>query len=350
MLNSPRPWLPLVLALALCGNVMAVGLDTQPAAVREITLEQRFDGVVEAVHRATVSAQTSGRIEAILFDVDDYVERGAVLLRFRATEQAARQRQAEAGLEEARARLREARDERGRIAGIFARGLVAKAAMDRADADLKAAQARFESAQAQLAEASEQLEHTVVRAPYSGIVVERHVELGETANPGQPLMTGLSLERLRAVTAVPQRYVTEVRALAPDAIRVYTDAGAALSSESITVSPYADPGSHSFRVRLDLAPGSHSLYPGMLVKVGFALGEGEQLLIPQSALVRRSEVTGVYVVDPDGAVTLRQIRAGHIIDDDHVVVLAGLKPGEQVALDPVAAAVLLKRQTAGTTP
>lgn len=350
MQTRSRPLLPSLLALTLCGGAGAADLDTQPAAVRAIALEQRFDGVVEAVHRATVSAQTSGRIEEILFDVDDYVERGAVLLRFRATEQAARQKQAEAGLEEARARLREARDERERIAGIFARGLVAKAAMDRADAELKAAQARFESAQARLAEASEQLEHAVVRAPYSGIVVERHVEVGETANPGQPLMTGLSLERLRAVTAVPQRYIAEVRALAPGAARVYTDAGAALPSESVTVSPYAEPGSHSFRVRLDLAPGSHDLYPGMLVKAGFPLGKGEQLLIPQPALVRRSEVTGVYVVDAEGAVTFRQIRAGHATDDGRVVVLAGLEPGERVALDPVSAAVLLKQQTADAAP
>lgn len=350
MSNYPSPRLASLLAWLLCGAAVAADLDTQPAAVREIALEQRFDGVVEAVHRATVSAQTSGRIEEILFDVDDYVERGAVLLRFRATEQAARQKQAEAGLEEASARLREARNERARVAGIFAKGLVAKAAMDRADAELKAAQARFESAQAHLAEASEQLEHTVVRAPYSGIVVERHVEVGETANPGQPLMTGLSLERLRAVTAVPQRYVVEVRALAPDAARIYTDAGATLPSESITVSPYAEPGSHSFRVRLELASGSHGLYPGMLVKAGFPLGKGEQLLIPQSALVRRSEVTGLYVVGPDGAVTFRQIRVGHSTGDGAMVVLAGLEPGEQVALDPVAAAILLKQQTADAAP
>jgi hypothetical protein len=88
----------------------------------------------------------------------------------------------------------------------------------------------------------------------------------------------------------------------------------------------------------------------MLVKAGFPLGKGEQLLIPQPALVRRSEVTGVYVVDAEGAVTFRQIRAGHATDDGHVVVLAGLEPGERVALDPVSAAVLLKQQTADAAP
>jgi biotin carboxyl carrier protein len=191
----------------------AAELTTEAVVLERVAGEQRFEGVIEAVQRATVSAQTSGRIVEILFDVDDYVERGAVLLRFHAAEQEARYQQANAALEEARARLTEARNERARIAGIYARQLVAKAAMDKADAELKAAQARFESAEARLTETAEQREHTIVRAPYAGIVVERHVELGELANPGQPLMTGISLEQLRAVTGVPQRYIAAVREL-----------------------------------------------------------------------------------------------------------------------------------------
>lgn len=344
-------WKAVMLSYCWAGIAYATSageLQTQPVALEQVALEQRFEAVVEAVNRATVSAQTSGRIVEILFDVDDYVERGAVLIRLRATEQEARVKQARAGLEEAGARLREARDERERVAGIFARQLVSKAAMDKADAELRAAQARYESAQARVAEAKEQLEHTMVRAPYSGIVVERHVEVGETANPGQPLMTGLSLEQLRVVTALPQRYVSQVRDLA--AGKVYDAAGNQFPSESVTVSPYAEPGSFSFEVRLDLAPGAEGLYPGMRVKAGFELGRAEQLLLPAQALVRRSEVTGAYVVAEDGRINFRQLRTGRVQDDGRVVVLAGVVAGEQVALDPIQAGVLLKQQLTETSP
>lgn len=343
--RDPRTLLPL-LWLILAGGVSSAELETAPVSLEPLPLEQRFEGVLEAVNRATVSAQTSGRVVEILFDVDDYVERGAVLLRFSATEQAARHQQAQAAAEEARARLREAQNERDRVAGIYAKRLVAKAAMDMADAELKAAQARYESAQARSAETGEQLEHTVVRAPYSGIVVERHIEVGELANPGQPLMTGISLEHLRAVTAVPQRYVATVRA-ATEA-RVYAGDAAPLHSSAITVSPYADPKAHSFRVRVDLNAGDPAgLYPGMLVKVGFATGTAERLLIPPQALVMRSEVTAVYVVEPDGAVRFRQVRAGEAQADGRITILAGLAAGERVALDPVQAARVLKDQAAG---
>lgn len=338
-------WLVPLLWLGVAEATPAAELATAPAALEPMPVEQRFEGVLEAVNRATVSAQTSGRIIEILFDVDDYVERGAVLFKFSATEQNARHQQAQAALEEARARLREAQNERARMAGIYAKRLVAKAAMDKADAELKAAQARYESAQARVAETGEQLEHTVVRAPYSGIVVERHVEVGELANPGQPLMTGVSLEHLRAATAVPQRYIATVRS-ATEA-RVYAGDAPPIVSSDITVSPYADPKAHSFRVRAILHAGDPAgLYPGMLVKVGFATGTAEQLLIPPQALVRRSEVAAVYVVEPEGAVRFRQVRVGATQADGRIAILAGLVAGERVALDPVQAGEMLKAQTA----
>lgn len=336
----------LLLILAACASASAGELETQPARLERIADELRFEAVIEAVNRATVSAQTSGRIEEILFDVDDYVERGAVLLKFRATEQEARVQQAQAGLEEAQARMREAQTEQARIASIYAKKLVAKAAMDKANAELKAAQARNESAAARLAETREQLEHAIVRAPYAGIVVERHAELGETATPGQPLMTGISLEEMRAVATVPQRYIGTVREL--NTATVYVDGLAPIASGNITVFPYADPNAHSFRVRVNLAPGNKGLYPGMLVKVGFAIGDIEKLLIPTQALVQRSEVTAVYVVGPDGSVRFRQVRAGRSLTDGLTPILSGLVAGESVALDPIQAGSLLKQQSTGT--
>lgn len=342
-------WRVPLLWLVMTGAARAAELASVAAALESTPLEQRFEGVLEAVNRATVSAQTSGRVVEILFDVDDYVERGAILLKFSATEQNARHQQAQAALEEARARLREARSERERMAGVYAKRLVAKAAMDKADAELRSTQARYESATARVAETGAQLEHTVVRAPYAGIVVERHIEVGELANPGQPLMTGLSLEQLRAVTAVPQRYVATVRA-ATEA-RVYAGGAASLVGSAITVSPYADPKAHSFRVRVTLpAADPAGLYPGMLVKVGFATGTIEQLLIPPQALVRRSEVTAVYVVEAQGAVRFRQVRVGETQADGRIAILAGLNAGERVALDTVQAGAALKARATDSAP
>jgi hypothetical protein len=87
---------------------------------------------------------------------------------------------------------------------------------------------------------------------------------------------------------------------------------------------------------LDLPPGALDLAPGMYVKVGLVVGEADRLLIPASAVVERSEVTGVYVIDSHGHATLRYLRPGHRFGDK-VEILAGLAAGERIAIDPIAA-------------
>jgi RND family efflux transporter MFP subunit len=213
--------------------------------------------------------------------------------------------------------------------------------MDQATATLAGAQAAFESAQARLEQAQEQLAYTEIRAPFAGIVIQRHVQTGEIATPGQPIMSGVSLEDLRVIVDVPQSVIPSVRSGA--GARVYLDDGTALTPGRITIFPFADLGSNTFKVRLDLPRNIQALFPGMFVKIGFATGDRRELAVPKAAVVHRSEVTGVYVVGAEGQVQFRQIRLGRDLDDAYAV-LAGLSEGEQVALDPIAAGVVLKSQ------
>ena len=322
------------------------GLATATASYRLVPKEYRLDGVVEAINRTTVSAQTSGQVEAILYDVDDFVEKGDLVVRLRDTEHRARLAQAAADLKSASAQLEQARDEHARIKGLYQQKNISESAMDQAKANLESAEARLESAQANLQQAQEQLEYTQIRAPYSGIVIRRHVELGEVASPGSPVMSGISLEQLRVIIDVPQSVIPAVRELGE--IKVYLPNGELVTPERITVFPFADLGSNTFKVRADLETHSEGLFPGMFVKTGIVTGKKEQLTVPQQAVVYRSEVTGVYLVDADDNIRLRQIRIGPIMDDE-VVVLSGLTEGERVALDPIAAGVALKAQAQART-
>lgn len=348
-MRSTRSIIVFMIWLAMVGLpprsvAAAPALALEAARVERVTLEQVFDGVIEAVHRATVSAQTSGRIDAVEFDVGDYVPKGSVILRLRDQEQRSRLEAAQAGLREAQARDKEAAAEFERIQGIYQKKLIAKAALDKAAADLKAVRARLAAAQARVKEAAEQLEHTVVRAPYSGIVVQRHVEIGETARPGQALMTGLSLETLRAVANVPQTAVDAVLARNRARVIFTHQGGRSVEAERLTLVPCATGACHTFQIRVYLPPAQEGIYPGMFVKVAFVTGARERLVVPAVAVVRRSEVTAVYVVGADGAIALRQVRAGATFGDGLTEVLAGLEPGEQIALDPVRAGVLLKER------
>lgn len=340
-----------VLALAACGSeppasvaASSAPLATVTVAAETVSQEIVLDATLEAVHQSTVAAQTSARVEELPYDVGDYVEKGAVIVRFRGREQAARLGSAEANAREAQAQYDEARTEHGRVKNVFERGLVARAALDKAEAALNSAKARFEAAQAAAAETREGAEHTVVRAPYAGIVVKRHIEVGETATVGRPLMTGLSLEHLRAVVEVPQHLIAPLRV--KPAARVLMPDGTSVAAESVRISPQADTATHTFHVHVLLAQGQHGGHPGMLVKVAFASGARQALLLPAAAVVRRSEVTGAYVVDAAGRVSLRYLRLGTPVADGRVPVLAGLEADERVALDPIAAGAELKKQAA----
>ncbi len=352
------PWLVIFSAIAGFSSVaQAAGLPLETAKVSEQSVPKVYvaDAIIEAVNRATIASETSGRIKAIYFDVDDVVSKGDVLLRFSDKEQRARLAQAEAGQREAEARLREAEVEHERVKKVFTKKLVSQAALDKASANLKATRQRVSAARASVKQAKEQLNYTVVRAPYAGIVVERHVQVGEVARPGTPLMTGFSLEHLRATARVPQTIMSAVRDIrkASISLRDPLQAGehiAEVTAEKVTIFPYADKKTHDFKVRLQLPPTQGAYYPGMFVKAAFDVGSVNRLLLPAQAVVHRSEVTAVYVVDENDRVGFRQVRVGgRLINGDQLEALAGLSAGERVALDPVQAGVVLMEQRANLT-
>lgn len=327
------------LFLAACGSepnvpvpASPVGFETITVAPRTSARERSWDGVVEAVHQATLSAQTRGRVLELPFDVNDYVEAGQVVVRFTDVEQVSAQRRASASLSAAQADYTEAEAAFRRTEELVAKQLLARASLDQARARRDATRAALEAARAGVSEAGEQVDYTVIRAPYSGILTERHVEVGESVQPGQPLVSGLSLQQLRVNVEVPQSDVAALRE--HGTATVVLPGGGRLEADQLIVFPYADPGTHSFKVRVELPEAETGLQPGMTVKVAFKTGEARHLWIPASSLVTRSEVTAVYVVGADNRVVLRQVRLGHRRDDE-VEVLAGLAEGERIAADPL---------------
>jgi len=319
-------------------------VDVEVVKARPIKQHRLFDARIEAIQQSTVSAQTNGRVVEILFDVDDTVEKGAILIRLYDKEQKSRLDSASSSMKEAAANFDQAEKELRRIEKIYQKKLVSRSVLDKAIAARKAALARLNSSRAKVAEAREQWEHTVVRAPYSGIVVKRSVQLGEAVRSGQSLMTGLSLEHLRAVVDLPQGLITLLRQKAPMFVRVSATQQYAITSGNVTVFPYADTQSHTFRTRLKLPVGIQGFYPGMMIKAGIQTGERNQLSIPLKALVQRSEVTAVYILNSDMSISFRQVRTGYR-DNGRIQILAGLREGDKVILDPVKAVAMLKNKS-----
>ncbi len=308
----------------------ADNLETVMVESKQIPSVRYLPAQIEAVRQATVASQVRGRILAIPVDIDDYVKKGDVLVRFRDKRQ-------RAAVKSAKAQFEEARSDYTRVKEIYAKRLVAKSVLDKAEAHLKSSRALLE-------QANESLANTIVRAPYSGIVVKRHVEVGELANIGQKLMTGLSLETLRASVQLPESIIHKVRKYNQAWVYLGENRKTLVNVSSMSISPYADPLSHSFTTRLHLPKGDYKVYPGMYTRAGLVVGKEKTLLIPQRAVAYRSEVTAVYVKNKQGTLTFRQIRLGRRHAGDKIEVLAGLSEGESIVLDPTKAVMVIQQQ------
>ena len=346
--RTQRPWVMGWWVMAVWTATWALSLPAGaalPFAVESVSRQTfpqsyRFDGVVEPVNRTTVSSQTAGRIAEILVDVDQLVAKDAVIIRLHAKEHEARYAQAQADVREKQVRWQQAQDEFARIERLFQQSLVPKSEVEKAATQRDSAHAQWERAQAIVVEVQEQVKHTLIRAPYAGIVMERHVQVGETVQVGAPLMTGFALDPLRVVVMIPQNLINQVRAGAH--ARVYIPSqDAAVTVRDLTIFPNAS-DAHSFKVRIPLPKVSDRLYPGMLIKVDMVVGEYTTVRVPTRAVARRGEVTGVYVVEEgSGQIEFRFVRLGRTFGDV-TEVLSGLVDGETIALDPGAALQSLK--------
>ena len=301
------------------------------------------EATVEAVRESTVTAQVSGRVVAVNFDAGDYVKAGTVIIRLAAQELASAAAGSRAQVAQSDATLANARANYARQQQLFQQKFISQAALDRATAEFRAAEAAARAARAGAGQSAALSSYTVITAPFSGVVAARHVELGESVTPGTPLMTGFDPRDMRVVASIPQYKLAAVKASRRVTIEI-PSLKQWITATGVTMLPTAEAATHSVKVRVDLPDNGVNVIPGMFVRAHFSVGSARKLSIPASAVLRRSEVSAVYVVDAQQRLSLRQVRLGETDTRAQVEVLAGLSPGETIAADPVHAGIYLKQR------
>jgi RND family efflux transporter MFP subunit len=337
-------------SVALCAGLgsaapaWAAGATLATAAVQSAgdRSQQGFDAVVEAVRQSAVAAQVAGAIVALEVQAGDRVKAGQTLARIdaRAAEQNASA--SDAQVRSAQAMLEVARKDFERQKQLHDKQYISLAALERAESQFKATQAQAAALLAQAGAARTQSGLHVVRAPFAGVVAEVPVALGDMALPGKPLLTLYEPGALRVTAALPQSLLgtshaglkVEFPGL-PPAQRWFEP-----TPEQVQLLPTVDAATHTAQLRVRLPATVPGLVPGQFARVWLpsaASGAASRLYVPSAAVVRRAELTGVYVVDAKGAAVLRQVRLGRA-QGGSVEVLSGVSAGERVALDPQAAA------------
>ncbi len=350
-LRPARVRMPAAGLISLIGALLAAAPAhaTEPAAIQVPTLTVEasrdaaslsLDGTLEPQRQAVLAAQAAGSVQQLTVRAGDRVRAGQVIARIDARSAEAGVAQSEAGVVQADANLRNARTQLERTRELRAQGYISQAALDAAENQFRAAEAGLAQARAGRRQATLGQDFTSIAAPFDGVVLATHIDAGDLAAPGRPVLTLYAPGALRATVQVPASQAAPARAARQ--VEIELPDGRRIAPVRRTELPGADPVAQTVEWRLDLAPGDAAdLRPGRTVRVHFTgadlapTGARSVPTVPAAALLRRGELTAVYVVRENGFV-LRQVRAG-ASHGGSTEVLAGLKTGERIAADAVRA-------------
>lgn len=319
---------PFVWGLSLFAMVALAAEPMSVVTVRPHAVDLSFpaDAVVEAVQQSTLGARLAGRILEVRADAGQVVHKGDVLMRLDAREAVEAARAADAVHANAKAHYE-------RQQQLKAQKFVSQAAVDKAKADLDAAAANRTAAAAGQS-------HATIVAPMAGVIARRHAEVGDMAMPGAPLFTLYQPGSLRVTANIPQHRLKDMRAVRTARVE-FPELGKWVTATSVQILPTADAATHVSPVRIGL-PAMPEAIPGMFARVHFVTGQADKLTVPSAAVLRRGEVSAVYVQAADGRFSLRQLRLGETVGHAEIEVLAGLASGDRVATDPVRVGIQLK--------
>lgn len=277
-----------------------------------------YAATVVSTDEARLATRASGSVREVRVDVGSVVERGDTLVKLDATDVEAVVARADAGLRQAERRFE-------RIRNLEADGAATAQELDDARAAL-------ETARSNLNEARAQREYVVLRAPFSGVITSRSVDGGDLAMPGSPVLSLVRPASLEVVADLPATAARRVSA--GDRLSVSDlDAGVSYPVTVIRVSPALDRSSRRIRVELRFVePSSVRVAPGSYVRLEISDPDRPTTWVPADAVVRRGQLTGLYVIHEE-RLELRWVRTGgHRLDA--VEVLAGVDPSDRVVRRP----------------
>jgi RND family efflux transporter MFP subunit len=287
-------------------------------------------GTIRAVHEAAVASKLLARVVEVSVQAGQTVQKDDVLVRLDDADLKARLQQAQAAVAAASAARDQARVESDRIEKLRELNQAAPIEFDRVQSALKAAEADLIRAEQARTEAETILAYATVRSPIDGTVVDKRVEAGDTAQPGQVLLNLYDPTRMQLVARVRET-LTQRLAVGQD-IEVRIEALDKQCTGRISeIVPEAQTASRSFSVKVT-GPCPPGIYSGMFGRLLIPLDDQDVLVVPKDAVRRVGQLDLVDVVDPKAnALRRRIVQLGELINGD-IQVLAGLRAGEKVAL------------------
>ena len=300
------------------------------ATAREQTLIRTVEvqGALFPREKTVLAAEADGAISEVLADFGDRVAAGQVLCRIDPREYQLRLDSARAQLEQADARLANAKANFYRASELKKNGLIPEQQFDEISSTLRVAGADAEAAANAVGLAKTKFDYTYVRAPFAAYVQKRMVSLGEHVGTGTPVYELIAIDPMKLRASIPERFVPKLRVGLNIDLSVEANPGRVYTGVVRRIAPALDETSRTLLIEAEVPNPDGSLKPGYFAHVTINLGRDRALFVPQSAVMRYAGVSRVFVLK-HGVIRSREIETGTTLGS-RIEIVRGLKPGERV--------------------
>ena len=302
-------------------------IETVAIMPQSMPVSYEFTGTVAADQKAIISARLTAKVAEVLVNVGSVVKQGDVLMRLESRDLDARVKQTEQALSSAQAILNAARKEYRRVKELVSKKLLSQSQFDKAESDLKTAQASFKQAEAAVVEAETTFGFSMITAPFDGLITQKNANMGDTASPGMQLLSMYNPEKLQLQVNISEAQIRDVHLGSSLAYRLptYDIEG---KGNVVEISPAADNSSRSFVVKLEMDTTS-LVYPGVYGKVVLSSGEQSVLILPENTIYQVGQLDYVKVIQ-DGVIHNRLVQLG-----DNNQVRKGVSSGDNLVIEPL---------------
>lgn len=282
------------------------------AQTQTVVYEQTYSSTVQANVINNISGQTAGRIRKLNVEVGDFVSEGQILAELDPMQ-----------LNQAKLRLKNEEVELERVKALFEEGAVSQSDYEALELSYNVSKSSYENL----------LENTILRAPVSGVITARNYDKGDMYAMSSPIYTLYQITPVKLLVPVSETDYTKVKK--GNTVTITADAlpGETFTGSVVRVYPVIDPASHTFKVEVQVRNLDRKLRPGMYVRTTIKLGSADNIVVPDTAVLKQqgSGVRNVYILLPDNTVELRNVTVGMHFGDQ-MEILSGIEPGEVVVV------------------
>ena len=310
-------------------SVTTVGISEVKREVIQTSID--YNGDVEAGEQAIINSNYGGKVEKILADNGDEVQSGETLAVLRTVELSNNVAIAEATLAKAQVAYNNSKTDYDRYKQLYEQGALSKKDMENAELAFKVAQADYNTAVATLSNMREILDDASISAPFSGVVANREIKIGQVLSPGQQVMSIENIDSVIINANVGQDRISTIKLGTPVEAQVSTFGSRVFKGQVTSINPAADPAARSFLIKTSFDNANHDLKPGMFASVNIKTGEShEAIVVPLKAVT--GEEGMYFVFKTDGKkVSKIKVELGDTLEQS-VEIKKGLVSGDKIVV------------------